>query len=125
MAVQQIDGFCGLGARGYGALEKIGEEETTFLEVGKDFFVGLPCRGDAKSGEEIAGEAGEWRLGRVKKIGVNIGSGSGEQKGLDVDGSEARGPFEALEAAGDVLGGSKLATAVARQKCGKGHTQKW
>jgi len=123
--IQQIDGFGGLGARCYGTLEKIGEEQAAFLEVGKGFFVGLPCRGDGESGEEIAGEAGEWRLGRVEKFGISIRGRSGEQEGLDVNGAETRGPFEALEAAGDVVGRGKLAAAIARQKCGNGHRQKW
>ena len=125
MAVQQIDGFGGFGAWCHGTLEKISEKEPTFLEVGKDFFGGLRCRGDAKSREETPREAGERSLGCVKKVGVRIGSGSREQKGLDVDGAETRGPFEALQSAGDVLGGGELAAAIARQMCGYTHRQKW
>jgi len=32
---------------------------------------------------------------------------------------------DSLQAARDVLGGSELAAAIARQKCGNSHTQKW
>ena len=114
MAVQQIYGFGGPGAPWYGTLQEIGEEQATFLEIGKDFFGGLPFRGDGESGEEIAGEAGVRSRGRVEKLGVGIGNGSGEQQGLDVDGAEARGRFEALQAARNVFGGGKLAAAIAR-----------
>jgi hypothetical protein len=123
--IEQIDSFSGPGARRYGTLEKIGEQDATFLEVGKDFSAGLPCRGDGESGEEIAGEAGERSCGRVEKLGVGIGNGGGEQQSLDVDGAETRGPFEALQAASNVLGGSELAAAIARQKCRSTHIEKW
>jgi hypothetical protein len=93
MPVYEIDDFWGLGAWRYRTLEKIGQEEATFLKVSKNFFVGLPCRGDGESGEEIAGEAGEWNCRRVEKLRVGIGNGSGEQQSLDVDGAETRGPF--------------------------------
>jgi hypothetical protein len=114
VTVQQIDGFGGPGARRYGTLKKIGEEDATLLEVGQDFFVGLPSRGDRQSGEEIAGEACERILGRVEKLGVSIRGRRGEQKRLDVNGAETGGPFEALQAARDVLGRGKLAAAIAR-----------
>jgi hypothetical protein len=125
MPVYEIDDFWGFGTWRYRTLEKIREEEAAFLEVGQDFLVGLPCRGDAKSGEEIAGEAGERSLRGVEKLGISIRSGCGEQQSLNVDGTETRGPFQALQAAGDVLGRGELAAAVARQKCGDSHMQKW
>jgi hypothetical protein len=115
MPVQQIDGFSGPGARCYGALKKISEEEAAFLEVGEDFFVGLPCRGDGESGEEIAGKTREPSLGRVEKFGIRLGGGSCEQQSLDMNGAETRGPFKALQAASDVLGGGELAATVAGQ----------
>ena len=125
MPVQKINGFGGPGARSDGALKKIDEEEATFLEVSQDFFVGLPCRGNGESGEEIAGEAGERSLGRVEKFGISLGGRSGEQQSLDMDGAKTRGPFKALQAAGDVLGRGELPATIARQKCGNSHTQKW
>ena len=114
MAVQQINSFGGRDARQDGTLEKIGEEEAAFLEVGEDFFGRLPCRGDGEGGEEIACEAGARGPVLVEKLGVTMGGGSGEQQGLDVDGAEARGRFEALQAARNVFGGGKLAAAIAR-----------
>ena len=125
MPVQEIDGFCGPGARCYGTLQKIGEEQATFLEVGKDFLVGLPCRGDGEGREKIAGKAGERSLGRVEKLGVSVRGRIHEEKSMDVDRAETSGPFEALESAGDVLGRGELAAAIARQKCGDSHIQKW
>jgi len=125
MPVQQIDGFWGLGAWRYRTIEKISEEEATFLEVGQDFFVGLPWSGYGESGEEITGEAGERRLGRVEKLRISIRGGSGEQESLDVDRAKACGPFQALESASNVLGGGELAAAVARQVSGDSHKQKW
>jgi hypothetical protein len=125
MLIQEIDGFSRLGVRFYGTLEKIGEKEAPFLEVGEDFFIALPCRGDGESGEKIAGEAGERSFGRVEKLGVGVWGGSRDEKSLDVDGAEARGPFEALQAAIYVLGRGQLAAAVARQKRWNGHIQKW
>jgi hypothetical protein len=113
--VEQIDGLGGLRTRRYGALEKVGEDEAAFLEVDKDFFLRLCCHGDAKSGQKISGESGERSLWGVEKLGVGFGGGSREQESLNVDGAEARGPFEALKASSDVFGGSELAAAIARQ----------
>ena len=125
MTVHHIDGFGGLGARFDRAFEEVGQEEATLLEVGKHFFRRFPCRGDAKSGEKNARGAGKVRVRGIQKVGVSFGSGRGEQKGLDVNGAETRGPFEALQAARDVLDRGKLSAAIARQKCGTGHIQKW
>jgi hypothetical protein len=125
VTVQQIDGFGGPGARRYGTLKKIGEEDATLLEVGQDFFVGLPSRGDRQSGQEITGEACERILGRVEKLGVSIRGRSSDQQGLDVDRAETGGPFEALQTASDMVSGGELAAAVARQECGDSHIQKW
>ena len=124
MPVQEIDAFWGLGVWRYRTFEKIGEEKATFLEVGEDFLVGLPCGGDGQSGEKIASKAGERNLGRVEKVGISIRGRSGEEKCLDVYGTEAGGPFEALQAAGDMPSGGELAAAVARQKCGDSHSRK-
>jgi len=93
--------------------------------IGEDFFGGLPCRGDAESREESSGLSREAGFGGIEKVGVSFGSGSGKQEGLDMDGAETRGPFEALQAARDVFGGGKLSATVARQECGNGHIQKW
>ena len=125
MPVQKIDGFGGLRARRYGTLEKIGEEEAAFLEVGKDFVFGLRSGGDGESGEEIASEAAERSTWGIEKLGVGIGGRSRQQEGLDMDGAETRGPFETLKASSDVLSRGKLAAAIARQKCGNSHIQKW
>jgi len=125
MSVQQIHGFGRSDTPRDRALEKIDEEEATLLEVGKDFFAGLPCRGDEESREKITGKAGEQSLGRVEKLGISLGGRSGEQQSLDMNGAKTRGPFEALQAACNVLGRDELAAAIARQKCGNGHIQKW
>jgi len=106
-------GFVCIGARFDGAFEEGRQNQASFLEIGEDFFGGLPCRGDAESREEISGLSREG-FGGIEKVGVSFGSGSGKQEGLDVDGAETRGPFEALQAARDVFGGGKLATAIAR-----------
>jgi hypothetical protein len=112
--VQQIDSLGGLGSRCHGALEKIGQKKAALLEVGKDFFLGLRYRGDRESGEKIAGEAGERNFGGIEKFGIRLRCRSGEHQGLDMDGTAARGPFEALEAASDVLARGQLAAAIAR-----------
>src|SRR5260221_8755587 len=125
VAVQHIDGFGGLHAGCKGALENIDQEQAALLEVGQNFIVGLPCRGDGERGEKISGEAGERCLRRIEKLGISVRGGSGEQQSLDMDRAETSGPFEPLQAAGDVLRRSKVAAAVARQKCGDSHTQKW
>jgi hypothetical protein len=125
MLVQKIDSFGGFGPRRYGTLKKIDEEETAFLEVSEDFFVGLPWGGDGESGEKIAREAGERTIGRVKKVGISFGRRRGEQEGLDMNGTEARSPFEAPQASSDVFGGGELAAAIAGEKCWDSHIQKW
>jgi len=125
MPVQEIDSLGGLGSRGDRTLEKVCQKKATFLEVGKDFLVGLPRRGNGQSGEKIAGKAGKRSLRRIEKLGIRLRGRSGEEKGLDVYGTEPRGPFQALQAARDMLGRGELAAAVARQKCGDNHTQKW
>jgi hypothetical protein len=124
IALKEGLGFVGVSARFGRAFEEVGEDEAALLEFGKDFFGGSPCRGDAKSAEENAGWASKARVGGIQKVCVSFGSGSGEQEGLDVDGAETRGPFEALQAASDMLGGSELSAAIARQKCGNAHIQK-
>src|SRR5882724_4357471 len=125
VAVQHIDGFGGLNAGCEGALENMDQEQAALLEVGQNFIVGLPCRGDGERGEKISSEAGERRLGRIEKLGISLRSRSGEQQSLDMDRAETRGPFQPLQAAGDVLRRSELAAAIARQKSGDSHTQKW
>ena len=50
------------------AFEEMGENETTFLEVAKHFFGGLPCRGNAKCSEKIAGLASKRGIGRIEKV---------------------------------------------------------
>jgi len=107
----------------WGQFEEGRQNQASFLEIGEDFFGGLPCRGDAESREEISGLSREG-FGGIEKVGVSFGSGSGKQEGLDMDGAETRGPFEALQAARDVFGGGKLSATVARQKCRNGHIQK-
>ena len=106
MPVQQIDGPGGPNVRRQWTLEKIGEEKTTFLEVREDLFFGLCGRGDGESGEEIAGKPAERAFGRIEKFGVSVWGRCSEQEGLDVDGAKSSGPFEPLQAASDVLGGS-------------------
>jgi len=123
MVLKKYVGFVGPGARLDRAFEEVGENETPLLEVGKHFSGGLPCRGDAKRGEEKLGLTGKPRVGGIQKVWVCFWSGSVEKQGLDVNGAETRGPLQALKAAGDVLGGGELATAVARQKCGDSHIQ--
>jgi hypothetical protein len=118
-------GFVCIGVRFDGAFEEGRQNQASFLEIGEDFFGGLPCRGDAESREENSGLSREAGFGGIEKVGVSFGSGSGKQEGLDVDGAETRGPFEALQAASYVFGGGKLSATVARQKCGNGHIQKW
>jgi len=68
MTVNHIDGFGRLGARCDRAFEEMGENETTFLEVAKHFFGGLPCRGNAKCSEKIAGLASKRGIGRIEKV---------------------------------------------------------
>jgi len=118
-------GFVCIGARFDGAFEEGRQNQASFLEIGEDFFGGLPCRGDAESREESSGLSREAGFGGIEKVGVSFGSGSGKQEGLDVDGAETRGPLEALQAASYVFGGGKLSATIARQKCGNGHIQKW
>jgi hypothetical protein len=67
MAVYHIDGFGGLGARFDRAFEEVSENETALLEVGKHLFGGLPCRGDAKSGEENARGTSKARVRGIEK----------------------------------------------------------
>ena len=115
MPVQQIDCLGGLRVRCYGTLQKVGEEKTALLEVSEDLFLGLCGRGDGKSGEKIAGEAAERALRSIEEFGVSIWSRSSEQEGLNMDGTKTRGPFEAQQAASNVLGRGELAAAIARQ----------
>jgi hypothetical protein len=78
VVLQEGLSFVGVGARLKGAFEERGENETTLLETGEDFFGGLPCRGDTESREERSGLSPEGGFGRIQKVGVSFGSGSGK-----------------------------------------------
>jgi len=58
----------------------------------------------------------EFAVEIVKKFIVTRRRDSAEEQGLDVDRSEARGPFEALKPQRDVLRVRKLAAAIAGQE---------
>jgi len=105
MAFEDFAKFGGVGAGFDGTFEERGEQQAALLELGENFYGGLSCCGDGESGEDNAGLASEVAFGRVEKIGVGFRCSGYEQQGLDVDGAETGGPFEALEAARDVLGG--------------------
>ena len=102
-----------------------GEDEAALLEVAKDFLGRLPFRRDAESRKENIGLTGEAGIGSVEKLGISFRGRGSEEKCLDVDWAETGGPFKALQAASDVLGRSELAAAIAGQKCGDSHIQKW
>ena len=112
---KQGQGFVGVGAGFDGTFKERGENQATLLEAGKDLFLGLCRNGDGERGEKIGGEAGERSFWGIEKFGVRLRGRSSEKESLNVDGTEARGPFETLKASGDVLGGGELAAAIARQ----------
>jgi hypothetical protein len=101
--------------------EDVGEHEAEFLEFGEDGFGGLPFRGKLDGCEDGGGFALKRGVWGVEKLGVEFRSDAGKKESLDVDGTEAGGPGESFEAAGDVRGVCKLATAIAGEKDGIRH----
>jgi len=59
MALKECAGFGGVSAGSIGHSRRWASTRPALLKVGKDFFRRLPCRGDAKGGEENARRAGK------------------------------------------------------------------
>lgn len=100
--------------------EDVREHQAQFLEFGEDAFAGLPFRGERDGLEDCGGFAFEVTVGGVEKVFVFGGSDAREEEGMDVNGTEAGGPGESFEAAGDVGRVDELAAAVAGEE-GSGH----
>jgi hypothetical protein len=86
-----------------------------------DGFWRLPCCGNLDGLENGGGFALERFVWGIKEVGIVFRRDPGEEQRLDVERPIARGPGEALEAAGDVGGVGELAAAVAGKERGRGH----
>jgi len=71
--------------------------------------------------EKLASLAFETAFGRVQEIGIINRGDISKKKGLNVKGTITRGAFKPMEAASDMLAGSKLpATITAEEACACG-----
>lgn len=96
--------------------EDMSEHKAKFLKLGQHSFMRLLFGGDFDCLQKRAGLALKGGLRGVEKIGVMPRSDAAQKKGLNVNRAKASGPFETLEAAGDVGWRGKLAAAVTGKK---------
>jgi hypothetical protein len=106
------------GIRGFeGTFEDVGKQKAALLEFSEDGVAGLPFPGDLQGAEQTAGFSLKATFGGVQEASFRWWGDPAQEEGMDVDWTIAGGPFEPLEAAGEVFGRRGLATTVTGECC--------
>jgi hypothetical protein len=121
MPLQNLQNLRIIEARLDGALEEVSQHQAALLKLRQDSVGRLPLGGKLHGIEKLASFALETTFGRVEEIGIIHRGDVAKKKGLNVKGTIARGAFQPVQAASDMLGGGKLpATITAEEACACG-----